>query len=142
METRRVSTVEQRRKSDEVASMREPRPGQASGDRLHVSGVQAPGEEGLAGESPVSHNVVVEQPVVSQKRNTWCNEGVPKKSQAIFQLSQNGQETKHKQANWQAHCFFLLMFLNIRIVKSVNSQRLPGLCAETTLDARGDGGIL
>ena len=55
-------------------------PGQASGDRLHFPRVQAPGdrshkvpewllpfEEGLSGEPPDSHNVVVEQLVVEPK---------------------------------------------------------------------------
>ena len=63
----------------------EENPGQASGDRLHIPVVQASGdqfqkgpawlifffEEGLSGEPPFSHNVVVEQPVVeARKGNT------------------------------------------------------------------------
>ena len=95
-------------------------PGQESGDRLHFQGVQAPGDgshevpewlqffkAGFSGENPDSHHVVVEQPVVEPKEKTPDGESQLRRRvnrSSIFRRTV--QETKHKQANWQA------LFLN------------------------------
>ena len=61
-------------------------------------------KEGLSGELPDSHNVVVEQPVVEPKENTLddTRSELLRRANRSSIFRRRVQETKFEQANWQA----------------------------------------
>ena len=80
-----------------------------SGDRMHFPGVQARRDDFNLSKKdsllnpPGSHKVVVEQPTVEPKEKTPDDMRVSSEERST---DVPVQETKHKQANWQAQCFF------------------------------------
>ena len=133
-----------------VAVSEEPRvlhdPSPASCDRLLFPGVQVSGvwshkvparpqlvEEGLSGEFPDSHSVVVDQPVAETVEKTLDDMRVisPKKSQPIFLFIEERSKKPNNSKQTGRHDVFHKNFPKIRMVKSVSSRiTTQGPCKE------------